>query len=217
MVVTALFLAVLNFSDVVIYQYVRHVEPGAQVTARADPDGYTVHVTGETDAELWMQRRVEPAIDPRIHAAMQEAADRATSELDRQNLLYEIQDDRQTARFSERLAAWLPNAIWLLTPLFALLLGRLFGRRRLFMEHLVFALWAHVTAFTLLMLLALANRFGANCRRGRWSFRTCSISRGRRPGTMACRWFRPPGVLRRIWRCICCWCSCRPRSSWRSR
>jgi hypothetical protein len=161
-VVTALFLAVLNFSDVVIYQYVRHVEPGAQVTARADPDGYTVHVTGETDAELWMQRRVEPAIDPRIHAAMQDAADRATSELDRQNLLYEIQDDRQTARFSERLAAWLPNAVWLLTPLFALLLGRLFGRRRLFMEHLVFAMWAHVLAFSLLILLAVANRFGAN-------------------------------------------------------
>lgn len=161
-VVTALFLAVLNFSDVVIYQYVRHVEPGVQVTARANPDGYTVHVTGESDAELWMQRRVEPAIDPRIHEAIRRAAGGAANEQDRQNLLYEIQSDHEQAIISERLAAWLPNAIWLLTPLFALLLAPLYGRRRLFMEHLVFALWAHVTAFTLLMLLALANRFGAN-------------------------------------------------------
>ena len=161
-VVTALFLAVLNFSDVVIYQYVRQIEPGAQVTARADPDGVTVHVTGASEQTRWMQRRVNVPIDPRIHQAMQDAAARADNETDRQNLLYEIQSDIEQEIISERLSAWLPNAVWLLTPLFALLLAPLYGRRRLFMEHLVFAMWAHVTAFTLLMLLALANRFGAN-------------------------------------------------------
>ncbi|MEH6678850.1 DUF3667 domain-containing protein [Phenylobacterium sp.] len=161
-VVTALFLAVLNFSDVVIYQHVRQAAPGVPVTATADPDGVTVHLTGATEEEHWMQRRVEPPIDPRIHEAIRAAAARAASEQDRQNLLYEIQSDREQAVISERLGAWLPNAVWLLTPLFALLLAPLFGRRRLFMEHLVFALWAHVTAFTLLMLLALANWFGAN-------------------------------------------------------
>ena len=161
-VVTALFLAVLNFSDVVIYQYVRQIEPGAQVTARADPDGVTVHVAGSSEETRWMQRRVNVPIDPRIHQAMQDAAARADNETDRQNLLYEIQSDIEQEIISERLSAWLPNAVWLLTPLFALLLAPLYGRRRLFMEHLVFAMWAHVTAFTLLMLLALANRFGAN-------------------------------------------------------
>ena len=161
-VVTALFLAVLNFSDVVIYQYGRQVEPGAQVTARSNPDGVTVHVTGASEQTRWMQRRVDVPIDPRIHQAMQDAAARADTEADRQNLLYEIQSDIEQEIITERLSAWLPNAIWLLTPLFALLLAPLFGRRRLFMEHLVFAMWAHVTAFTLLMLLALANRFGAN-------------------------------------------------------
>ena len=161
-VVTALFLAVLNFSDVVIYQYVRQVEPGAQVTARADPDGVTVHLTGATEETRWMQRRVNVPVDPRIHQAMQDAAARTDNEADRQNLLYEIQSDIEQEIISERLSAWLPNAVWLLTPLFALLLAPLYGRRRLFMEHLVFAMWAHVTAFTLLMLLALANRFGAN-------------------------------------------------------
>ena len=42
---------------------------------------------------------------------------------------------------------------WLLAPLF--------GPRRLLMEHLVFAMWAHVTAFGLLTLLALTNKLGA--------------------------------------------------------
>jgi hypothetical protein len=160
-VMTALFLATLNLSDVVIYQYVRQSLPGRTVTARADPDGYTVHVDGAMEQERWMQRRVVPDIDPAITAAIQVAADRADNERDRQNLLYEIQADREQAVVSARLAAWLPNAVWLLMPLFALLLMPLFGRRRLFLEHVMFAMWAHATAFGLLILLALVNRAGA--------------------------------------------------------
>lgn len=158
-VMTALFLLVLNFTDVVIYQYVRQVEPGATVTARADPDGYTVHLTGATESERWMQRRIEPSIDPRIPAAIQAAADQATNSADRGNLLYEIQSDREQDIFTRRLAEWLPNALWLLMPLYALLLMPLFGRRRLFLEHAVFAMWGHGLAFGLLILLALVNKF----------------------------------------------------------
>lgn len=160
-ITTALFLAVLNFSDVVIYQYVRETIPGQPVVARADPDGYTVHVDGAVEQDRWMQRRVVTDIDPAVTAAIQAAADRADNEKDRQNLLYEMQADREQAIITTRLADWLPNAVWLMMPLFAALLMPLFGRRRLFLEHLVFAMWAHATAFSLLMLLALANRFGA--------------------------------------------------------
>lgn len=161
-VVTALFLGVLNLTDVVIYQYVRQPIPGQTVTAWSDPDGATVHVRGATEADLWMQRRVDTPIHPDIPAAMRRAAEAETDPAERANLIYEIQVDREQAIISRNLAAWLPNAIWLLAPLHALLLWRLFGRRRLFMEHMVFALWAHATAFLLLMLLALVNRFGAN-------------------------------------------------------
>ncbi|KQS56407.1 hypothetical protein ASG17_10475 [Brevundimonas sp. Leaf363] len=158
-VMTALFLLVLNFSDVVIYQYVRQVEPGATVTARADPDGYTVHLIGATESDRWMQRRIEPSIDPRIPAAIQAAADRATSSRDKGNLLYELQTDREQDVITQRLADWLPNALWLLMPLYALLLTPLFGRNRLFLEHAVFAMWAHALAFGLLIMLALINKF----------------------------------------------------------
>lgn len=161
-VVTALFLLALNFADVQIYQYVAKATDGSRpVTARADPDGATVHLENATEGERWMQRRVYPAVDPAVTRALESAADRATTETDRQNLVYEIQTNREQAIISERLAGWLPNMLWLLMPLYALLLAPLFGRRRLLMEHLVFAMWAHVTGFGLLILLTLANKFGA--------------------------------------------------------
>lgn len=161
-VVTALFLLTLNFSGVALYQYVAKViDPVAPVTARADPDGVTVHLTNVVQGEWWLQRRLEPPVDPAVTVAVAAAAEAATNERDRQNLLYENQSNREQVVIGERLAAWLPNAIWLLMPLFALLLVPLFGRRRLLMEHLVFAMWAHVAAFGLLILLVLANRAGA--------------------------------------------------------
>ncbi|HZW15248.1 MAG TPA: DUF3667 domain-containing protein [Brevundimonas sp.] len=161
-VMTALFLLVLSFADVRLYQFIAKVtDPTQPVTATADPDGTTVHLGNAIQAEVWMQRRVEPAVDPAVTAAIEAAANRATSERDRQNLLYDIQANKEQGIFSERLAAWLPNMLWLLMPLYALLLAPLFGRRRLLMEHLVFAMWAHVTGFGLLILLALANKFGA--------------------------------------------------------
>lgn len=161
-VVTALFLLTLNFSGVALYQYVaKVVDPAAPVTARADPDGVTVHMTNVFGGEWWMQRRVEPPVDPAVTDAVANAAAAATNERDRQNLLYENQSNSEQVIVGERLAAWLPNAIWLLMPLFAALLVPLFGRGRLLMEHLVFAMWAHVTGFGLLILLALANKAGA--------------------------------------------------------
>lgn len=161
-VLTALFLLTLNFSGIALYQYVaKVVDHTVPVTARADPDGFTVHLTNVFGGEWWMQRRVEPPVDQAVTDAIARAAADATTELDRQNLLFDNTDNRSQVVISERLSAWLPNAVWLLMPLFALLLVPLFGRRRMLMEHLVFAMWAHVTAFGLLILLALANKAGA--------------------------------------------------------
>jgi hypothetical protein len=161
-VATALFLLALNFANVQLYQYVaRVVEPARPVVASPDPDGVTVHLQNAVQGELWMQRRVEPNIDPAVTAAISAAAERAVTNADRQNLLYENQANREQATISARLAAWLPNVLWLLMPMYALLLAPFFGRGRLLVEHLVFAMWAHVMAFSLLILLALANKVGA--------------------------------------------------------
>jgi len=162
-VATAVFLISLGFSDVALYQFVAQpVDAARPVTARADPDGVTVHLENAVQSELWMQRRIEPSVHPAVTAAIDSAADRASSERDRQNLLYENQNNRELEVVSQRLADWLPNALWLLMPLYALLLAPFFGRKRYLMEHLVFAMWAHVLGFALLSLLALANKWGAN-------------------------------------------------------
>jgi hypothetical protein len=161
-VATALFLLTLNFANVQIYQYVaRVIDPTRPVVASADPDGSAVHLQNAVQGELWMQRRVEPTIDPAVTAAIAAAAERVVTNADRQNLLYENQANREQATVTARLAAWLPNILWLLMPMYALLLAPFFGRGRLLVEHLVFAMWAHVMAFSLLILLALANKFGA--------------------------------------------------------
>jgi len=160
-VMTALFLLTLNFADVAIYQYTaQRIDASKPVAARADPDGVTAHLSNAVESERWMQKRVATPVDPVVTQAIAAAAERAATELDRQNLLYENQTIREQAIISERLSNWLPNALWLLMPLYALLLIPFF-RRRFVMEHLVFALWAHVTAFALLILLALANKLGA--------------------------------------------------------
>lgn len=158
---TAIFLAVLNFTTVEIYQAVWTSTPGAPLVATADPDGVNVHIDGAVEQEVWMRKRIEPAIDPRIIPALEEAAARATNERDRENLLYEAEIVRDQPTITGRLTTWMSNALWVMMPVYAVLLIPLFGRR-LFMEHLAFAMWAHAMSFTLLLLLALANRLGAN-------------------------------------------------------
>ena len=70
-VATALFLLTLNFANVQLYQYVaRVVDPARPVVASADPDGATVHLQNAVQGEVWMQRRVEPTIDPAVTAAI---------------------------------------------------------------------------------------------------------------------------------------------------
>ena len=154
---TAVFLSVLNFTEVQIYQNIWTLTPGVPAVATADPDGVTVHITGGVNRDLWMERRVDPQVDPGIYPALTEAASRATNETDRQNLLYEATFAEEQPLVTERLSTWMSNAVWLMMPLYALLLIPLFGRRMM-MEHLAFAMWAHAMAFALLLLLALANR-----------------------------------------------------------
>ena len=65
-------------------------------------------------------------------------------------------------RVAERLSGWLPNVLWLLMPLHAVGLAALFGRKRLFLEHVIFAMWAHAVAFIVAMGIAALNGRGLN-------------------------------------------------------
>ena len=158
---TALFLALLNFSNVTLYQYVWKVTPGQAQVASIDKDGLVV-VAGAKDESRWLQARIEPAIDPPILEALRKAQAAATSPSDRAAYAYEFSANEEEVKFAERVSAWLPNVLWVLMPIYAAGLMLFFGRKRLFLEHVIFAMWAHAVSFVLMMLLAGLNSRGAN-------------------------------------------------------
>lgn len=160
---TALFLSVLNFSDTTFFQYVWKVdEPGRAVHAVYDLDTMEVSVVGATDEDRWLQPRIEPAIDPEVTAAIEAAAQNGADEATRANMRYELVLNAEQEKLAARLSDWLPNVLWLLMPLYALGLIPLFGRKRLFLEHVIFAMWAHAVVFLLAMAMSAINAMGAN-------------------------------------------------------
>ena len=166
-VMTALFLAVLGLTDVVLYQHTWKVEdPARPVTVAEIPLDDEVRLNNTHSAVLWMQARVSPPIDAEIYRALGAAATGPYTTQERASARYDIQATREQALISQRLADWLPNVLWLLAPIYALMLAPLFGRRRLFAEHLAFSFWAHATAFGLLIALAGGNALGAKLSAG---------------------------------------------------
>ena len=160
---TALFLSVLNFSDTTFFQYVWKVDaPGRAVHAVYDPDTMEVSVVGATDEDRWLQPMIEPAIDPEVTAAIEAAAQNGADEATRANMRYELVLNAEQEKLATRLSDWLPNVLWLLMPLYALGLIPLFGRKRLFLEHVIFAMWAHAVVFLLAMGMSAINALGAN-------------------------------------------------------
>ncbi len=156
---TALFLAVMNFSGTTLYQSTWRAIPGQTVVAVHDPAADMVTVDGTDYRERWLQPLVKNPVDPAIGEALLRAETetndptaRAAYKLERTSLQTEV-------LMNQRLSAWLPNVIWLLMPLYAAGLIPLFGRR-LFMEHVIFAMWAHAVGFILMMAVAGLNGRG---------------------------------------------------------
>ncbi|MEQ7154419.1 DUF3667 domain-containing protein [Brevundimonas aurifodinae] len=165
--VTALFLATMNLTGTTLYQYTWKVDaPGQPLRATYDREAYEVHIEGATERDRWLQPHVDVAIDPEVTAALSAAAAVLQDAEEREAMRYELVSNEEELRMTERLSAWLPNVLWLLMPLYALGLIPLFGRRRLFVEHLIFAMWAHAVAFLLAMGMAALNARGANLNGG---------------------------------------------------
>ena len=159
----ALFLIVLSAFDLSLYQFVWKTTaiqaPAQAYVARMDRNG-EIEVSNSIWEDRWLEQRLTPAIDSPVIEALERA--RLAAKTPEERTLYEeeIAANGAIERMSVRLTAWLPNMLWLLLPIHAWLLGLCFGRR-LFLEHAVVALWAHATAFILLIGLAALNAAGA--------------------------------------------------------
>jgi hypothetical protein len=82
-----------------------------------------------------------------------DTTDSSTSALERRlgenaKRISELSPEEQVARFREGFTKWMPNAIFLLLPVFAAILYLLYRRTgRFFAEHLIFALHIHAFVF----------------------------------------------------------------------
>lgn len=156
---TALFLAVMNFSGTTLYQSTWRAIPGQTVVAVHDPTVDMVTVDGTDYRERWLQPLVKNPVDPAIGEALLRAETETSNSTARAAFRLERTSLQTEVLMNQRLSAWLPNVIWLLMPLYAAGLIPLFGHR-LFMEHVIFAMWAHAVGFILMMAVAGLNGRG---------------------------------------------------------
>ena len=61
---------------------------------------------------------------------------------------------------NDDIETWAPRALWVLLPVYALILWALYRKGRLLAEHLIFSLWAHAMMFLLFMAGAAWNMIG---------------------------------------------------------
>ncbi|RYF90003.1 MAG: DUF3667 domain-containing protein [Caulobacteraceae bacterium] len=64
------------------------------------------------------------------------------------------------SEINDDIATWAPRALWLLMPVYALLIWPLYARGAYVADHLIFSIWAHSTLFLLMILGAIINLLG---------------------------------------------------------
>ncbi|HEY0052262.1 MAG TPA: DUF3667 domain-containing protein, partial [Caulobacteraceae bacterium] len=156
LIVSATFFVFLVWTNVAIYQFLPVRDGAAPITARLVPNG--VQLVGGSVQDIFLRPRADPAVHQETIAAL-EAVRPQANPVQAAAIGDFIQYQRAWTDLNATLETWLPRLLWLLMPAYALLLGLMF-QRRLLVEHLVFALWAHSLIFILLMLFAGLNWLG---------------------------------------------------------
>lgn len=157
LIVSAAFFVFLVWSDVAIYQFLPVRTGATPVTAELVPNG--VRLIGGELRDVFLMPRADGSVARESIAAL-EAVRPAADAVQARAIADFIQYQTAWTGLNATLETWLPRLLWLLIPIYALMLWPLFGRRRLLVEHLVFALWAHCLIFILLVLFATLNWLG---------------------------------------------------------
>ncbi len=155
---SAIFFLFLALSDVSIYQVFVHRVPGVPLsvtvsTERIDARGYWLE-------DRFLHPRTAVPRDLELVRVLRQAQETSPNP----NFKVSIEFVRRLAEDSrwmnEDVETWAPRALWLLMPLYALLLWPWFRRAPYLTDHFIFAVWAHTTLYLLLILGALWNMTG---------------------------------------------------------
>lgn len=157
LIVSAAFFVFLVWTDVAIYQFLPIRSGDAPISAELIPNG--VRLIGGTFRDVFLFPRADNATALETIAALETARSGADAVQSRAIDDF-IQYQRAWTGLNATLETWLPRLLWLLMPVYGLMLWPLFGPRRLLVEHFVFALWAHCLIFILLVLFATLNWAG---------------------------------------------------------
>lgn len=158
LIVSAVFFVFLVWTDVAIYQFLPVRTGAGPITAELVPNG--VRLIGGALRDVFLFPRAADATAQETIAAL-EAARPGADAVQMRAIDDFIQYQRAWTDLNATLETWLPRLLWLLMPIYGLMLWPLFGgRRRMLVEHFVFALWAHCLIFILLVLFATLNWVG---------------------------------------------------------
>lgn len=158
LIVSAAFFVFLVWSDVAIYQFIPVRSGEAPIRAELVPDG--VRLVGGAFRDVFLFPRADDATTQETIAALNAVRPGADA-VQTQAIHDFIQYQRAWTGLNATLETWLPRLLWLLMPVYGLMLWPLFrARGRMLVEHFVFALWAHCLIFILLVVFATLNWIG---------------------------------------------------------
>jgi hypothetical protein len=155
---TVVFFLFLGLSGVTFFQLrvIRTEGPPSAVVS----GGELVRMTGFRMDERFLHPRANAPRDAEVVAAVQAAELRVSDPIERAMIAFVRMAADDPSAMNARIATWAPRVLWVLMPLYALLLWPLFRRGALLVDHFIAALWAHASLFLLLILGALWNMTG---------------------------------------------------------
>lgn len=156
LVMSATLFLFLSWTNVAIYQFLPFRTPGP-ITVELIEDG--VRVTGVEYRDAFFRPFDADPTVPRLERRLDEAAaagDAAQRQAVAEYRAYNAGWLDLNAVFND----WIPRILWVLMPLYAVLLAVFFHGRR-FTEHMLFTIWAHCVAGAVFMALSAANLLGA--------------------------------------------------------
>lgn len=154
-VVFFLFLAI---SGVTMLQ-VQTVRTSGPISVTLDHEGVAI-MKGFYIRNRYLEREERIERDPQVVAALKQGSVNLTNEGSRSFIAFlHLAIDRPSA-INDDLAIWAPRALWLMMPLYALLVWPFYRRGALLADHFILSLWAHSTLYLLMVLGGLWNLTG---------------------------------------------------------
>ncbi|MDO9335418.1 MAG: DUF3667 domain-containing protein [Caulobacter sp.] len=155
---TLVFFLFLGISGVTILQIetVRTREP---VSVTLDKEG-VAEMKGFYIMNRYLEREERVPRDPEIVAALKQGSLNLADDGSKAFIAFLHLAIEQPEKINDDIATWAPRVLWLLMPLYALLVWPFYRRGTYLADHFILSLWAHSSLYLLMVLGALWNFTG---------------------------------------------------------